>query len=80
MHALRIFRIAAGMSQMRLAARAELSRETIVRIETGRGEPMLRTARAISTALAVPIDRLFPEGRVDEPDSIARNPQPGWDE
>jgi len=56
---LRVARVLRGLSQHDLAERAHVARETVSRVERGMS-PQLRTARALSGALGVPIPELFP--------------------
>jgi len=56
---LRLARLVRGLSQHDLAERAHVARETVSRVERGMS-PQLRTARALSGALGVPISELFP--------------------
>ena len=55
-----LLRFVQGLSQSALAARANVARETISRIERGEN-PRLDTARVIAAALGVPLAQIFPE-------------------
>lgn len=45
---------------IQLAAACGLSLQAVLNLEAGKNSPSLRSARAISEALGVPIDQLFP--------------------
>ena len=47
---------------IQLAAACGLSLQAVLNLEAGKNGPTLRSARAISEALGVPIDVLFPAG------------------
>jgi DNA-binding XRE family transcriptional regulator len=64
---LRLFRVAAGLSQGQLALRAGVARETVVRIEGERGAPTLRTAHALAGALGTQVDAVFPATNEHDP-------------
>jgi DNA-binding XRE family transcriptional regulator len=65
-HPLSVARRRVGLSQSQLADRADVSRETVSRIE--RGElPRLRTARAIADALSAGIEAIFPPETSEAP-------------
>jgi transcriptional regulator with XRE-family HTH domain len=55
----RIYRIARGFSQGDLAARAGVSRRTVIRLENG-GNVHLDTIAAIAEALGLRVEALFP--------------------
>jgi transcriptional regulator with XRE-family HTH domain len=57
--ALKVARIAHGLKQEELAELAGVTRQTIGDLESG-GSPRLRTAQALSKALGVSVDQLFP--------------------
>lgn len=57
---LAIYRFAKGYSQRALADRAGVCRETVNRIERGRGLPTLATARALAAVLEIAPEALFP--------------------
>lgn len=61
--ALAVVRFSRGWSQAALAARAGVSKKTVVNLERGHVEPRLRTARAIAAALQVDLHELFPPER-----------------
>jgi putative transcriptional regulator len=52
-------RVAAGLRQEDLAARAEVSRQTIISVERGRYNPSLDLAWKLSKTLGVTIEELF---------------------
>ena len=56
---LRALREARGLSQERLAARAEVSTATVRRTELGHYEPTLSSLRAIARALGVSLSELI---------------------
>lgn len=56
---LSVFRFSQGLTQSQLAERAHVARETISRLERG-AQPQARTASAISVALGLDEDLLFP--------------------
>jgi DNA-binding XRE family transcriptional regulator len=60
--ALGVWRVAHGLRQADLAAKAGLSQPTIQRLEAGGIDPHLSTARALAAALDVTVDDLFPFG------------------
>ncbi len=53
------YRQQAGLTQEELAARVNVRRETIVRLEAGRYNPSLKLAIDLSRALSSPIEKLF---------------------
>src|SRR5689334_3533383 len=55
---IRSLRIAAGIAQYQLAAKASLSQPALARVEGGEREPQLDTLRKIAGALQVPVRRL----------------------
>lgn len=55
----------AGLTQQGLAQKAGLALNTIVKLESGRADPRLKTARAIASALKVPLDELWPIDSLD---------------
>lgn len=57
---LRVYRASFNLSQEALAGLTGLRPETISRIECGHHAPSRRTVKAISEALRVPADALFP--------------------
>jgi len=57
---LRFFREQAGLSQERLARRADLSLWTVSRVENGR-DPSLTTARKLAAALDRAVADIWPE-------------------
>jgi putative transcriptional regulator len=56
---LRALRAEAGWSQAALAERLDVSRQTVNAIETGRYDPSLPLAFAISALFDLPIEELF---------------------
>ncbi|AZD49471.1 helix-turn-helix transcriptional regulator [Pseudomonas chlororaphis] len=56
---LRELRAAQGWSQAELAARLEVSRQTVNAIETGRYDPSLPLAFKIAKAFGLPIEGIF---------------------
>jgi DNA-binding XRE family transcriptional regulator len=58
---LALARIACGLPQAELGAKAGTSRFTIARLEQRRGRPRLRTAQSIAAALDLPLDLVFPD-------------------
>jgi putative transcriptional regulator len=67
---LRVLRAEAGWSQAALAELLGVSRQTVNAIETGRYDPSLPLAFAISAVFELPIEQLFFPDRSDAP-SIA---------
>jgi putative transcriptional regulator len=66
---LRVLRAEAGWSQAALAERLGVSRQTVNALETGRYDPSLPLAFAISAVFGLPIEELFfPDGG-DGPDA-----------
>ena len=57
MSKLREARLAAGLTQVQLAERSQVSDITICRIEVGRQRPRVPTARKLLNALKIPLDR-----------------------
>jgi transcriptional regulator with XRE-family HTH domain len=55
----RVHRIVRGISQRELSRRTGLARETVARIERGRGSPTIATAQRIADQLGVSIAVLF---------------------
>jgi putative transcriptional regulator len=55
----RELRTAAGLRQEDLAERVDVSRQTIISIESGRYNPSLELAWRLSKALRLPIEELF---------------------
>jgi putative transcriptional regulator len=53
----------AGLSQEDLAERVDVSRQTVVNIETGRHRPSVDLAMRLADALHFPIEVLFPLSR-----------------
>jgi DNA-binding XRE family transcriptional regulator len=83
MTALRDYRLSAGLTQARLAAKSFLSQGHIHKMETGQVKPWEREAQAISVVLGIPPETLFPDGykvrcdyghlAVDPPPDVPRN-------
>jgi putative transcriptional regulator len=48
-----------GLSQEDLAARVEVSRQTIISLEKGRYDPSIRLARRLAVAFGTTIENLF---------------------
>ena len=63
--ALRLVRVAAGLSQAELAHRADITRSTISRLENGKERPRGRTIRALTGVLGYPAPVLFPFNDVE---------------
>jgi transcriptional regulator with XRE-family HTH domain len=57
---LRFHRQAERLSRSELARRADLTYETVARLERGRHAPQYRTQRRLADALGVSVDDLFP--------------------
>lgn len=73
---LRLARLAGGLSQEQLAARAGVSRQAVAGIEAGRFDPSLRVALDLSRALGRSVEDLFavPAARPVEPASLLGAP------
>jgi Predicted transcriptional regulators len=56
---LKKYRQLAGMTQEELAAKVNIRRETIIRLEAAKYNPSLKLAIDISRALKVPIEEIF---------------------
>jgi transcriptional regulator with XRE-family HTH domain len=56
---LKAFRIEQGLSQATLAKKAEISREYIARLETGKQDPSLSTLVKLAKALKVKVGELL---------------------
>lgn len=56
---LKKYRLLAEMTQEELAAKVNVRRETIIRLEAGKYNPSLKLAIDISRALKVPIEDIF---------------------
>jgi putative transcriptional regulator len=56
---LRVLRAERGWSQAELAARLEVSRQTVNAIETGKYDPSLPLAFRLSAVFGAPIEALF---------------------
>lgn len=54
-------RMARGWSQIDLARRADVTNNTVSRIERGEVQPSLRTMRALADVFGCQIPALFPE-------------------
>ena len=65
---LRLLRAERGWSQAELAARLDVSRQTVNAIETGKYDPSLPLAFAIARLFAAPIEQIFTP---DAPDASA---------
>ena len=78
--ALKLVRVAAGLSQDGLADRAELTRSTISRLENGREQPQKRTIRALTGVLGYPASVLFPDDDDVEPPNDVETAANGLDE
>jgi transcriptional regulator with XRE-family HTH domain len=59
----RTFRTARGLTQLRLAGRAGLSRPSLANIEAGRQNLGVRQLCALAEALGVPVEELLAEDR-----------------
>ena len=59
----RDLRVERGWSQVELADRLEVSRQTIIAIETGRYDPSLPLAFAIARVFGKPIEGVFLNGK-----------------
>lgn len=60
-HALRLARIAAGLTQQELALQSGVSRNTVVRIENGSMDPQLSTFTVLARALGLDL-MMMPRG------------------
>jgi len=73
---IRALRQEQGLSQEQLAERAELSRDAVVRLESGERGPRLETVAALASALGTTLPDLLDFDQGDKPsphrDSIAR--------
>jgi len=56
---LKVLREKRGLTQAELAAKANLSREYVLRLEAGRHDPALSTLEALAKALGVPVAKLL---------------------
>jgi transcriptional regulator with XRE-family HTH domain len=56
---LKALREAAGLSQAAVAARADISREYLIRLEAGQHDPTVGTLQRLAKALNVPLLRLL---------------------
>ena len=56
---IRNFRNKKGITQSELAKKIDLSRNTIVNVETARRDPRVKDLRKIANALDVPIEQLL---------------------
>jgi transcriptional regulator with XRE-family HTH domain len=56
---LKRLRQAKGLSQVAVAAKAQLTREHLSRLEAGRYDPTLRTLNRLARALGVPVTELL---------------------
>jgi DNA-binding XRE family transcriptional regulator len=61
MTSLRQLRLVAGLRQVDVAERSDLSRETVRLLEAGEQRPHLATARRIARTLGVRVEAVFPE-------------------
>jgi DNA-binding XRE family transcriptional regulator len=59
-HRLRVARVASGITQVELAARANLSAGVVSRIERGEQRGSLTTKRQLAAALGKPVEELWP--------------------
>ena len=75
---LSVHRFAAGLTQKQLADRAQVTRETVVALEHGRHSPRRLTADALSAALGVPAEELFPAADWPEIEPIT-GAEAAWD-
>lgn len=62
---LRVLRAEREWSQSDLAARLEVSRQTVNAIETGKYDPSLPLAFKIARLFNAPIEQIFEEGTAD---------------
>jgi putative transcriptional regulator len=62
---LRVLRAERGWSQQDLAARLEVSRQSVNAIETGKYDPSLPLAFRIARVFGQPIEAIFAEGEAD---------------
>ena len=60
--ALRVYRVALGLTQGDLADLAGVSRRTVNAIETGKWKPRQGTATSLATVLKCQVSDLFPGG------------------
>ncbi|MGD0629453.1 MAG: helix-turn-helix transcriptional regulator [Terracidiphilus sp.] len=56
---LRVLRAERGWSQADLAGRLEVSRQSVIAIETGKYDPSLPLAFRLAKAFAMPIEEIF---------------------
>lgn len=70
-HPLRVYRVAAGLTQEELARRAGVQGLTVSRIETWKHAPMRRTVRKLAAVLGVEPAVLVPAKKSERP---ATNP------
>ena len=81
---LRVYRVAAGLTQQELAMRASRSRATIGALERHENAPQLAMAQALAEALGTDVESLFPNddgpeanpGRVEESARQGRRVEP----
>lgn len=75
---LRLARLAAGLSQEQLAARAGVSRQAVAGIEAGRFDPSLRVALDLSRSLDRSVEDLFgpPAVLPAQPATLVASPRP----
>jgi DNA-binding XRE family transcriptional regulator len=58
---IRVFRVAAGLSQAELAEAAGLTSKTVSNLERSATKPSRRTIRALAAALSAPAEAIFPQ-------------------
>jgi putative transcriptional regulator len=65
---LKALRAELGWSQQELAARLEVSRQSVNAIETGRYDPSLPLAFRIARVFGRPIEQIFEDGELSQAD------------
>jgi putative transcriptional regulator len=63
---LRLRRQEAGLSQAALGELLDVSRQTVIAIETGRYDPSLKLAMRIARQFGVTVEEMFDDGEHDE--------------
>lgn len=64
---LAVYRIRSEMTAATLAERADISRPSMSKLESGRMRPSMATAKALSRILRVSVEALFPDDDVPTP-------------
>lgn len=73
-------RKAQDLSQMELAEKADLTCNTICRIENGKGDPRISNVLRIADALHTPISALFPREEGEKNEDGQENEDKQWQE